>query len=238
MIEEQGGPRRRSWAAIVVRLTIVGLVLVGCADGGLSETAPEDSVSVPVAVSPTTQPEVATAPSWPSTTPAASPKPTVFVPYPVGTRTGVMAVDDVLDLVDSHDAAALAQRVAFQQVACTDESGALPCPPGLAVGSVVGGLSEGACEQRFVLETDRGMAAQALEALASIDWQLLAVWREVRVPGLISDGDYGVAVWNPDRLVQVFYIDTAGGVTANYWGGGDWPPVQLSYVSAFLLDLK
>jgi hypothetical protein len=82
------------------------------------------------------------------------------------------------------------------------------------------------------------MAAHALESLAPIDWQLRAVWREVRVQGFITDGDYGVSVWNPDRLVQMLYVDMAGGVTSNYWGYGAWPPVQLSCAADFLLNLK
>lgn len=103
----------------------VGLMLVAGGSGGPSAEPVTTSTTGAVVDTPT-------ATATPTRTVAPpSPTPSVFGPYPLGTRTGDPVIDAVLAAVEAGDAGALLNLIHYAPVPCANPQGsAAPAPPG------------------------------------------------------------------------------------------------------------
>jgi hypothetical protein len=230
----------KKWLGLAALLG--GITFASAACGG--DDAPAATATFPATA--TAPPTSTTAPEPTATArPTATPPPPTATPpvsvpgYPADKRTGVPAIDKVVEAILSGDPAKAGPLLVFTPVACVakqDGIGAPPlCPAGVAEGTIVDAFAVGSCEGGF---TVRGDEAGLIQNLAGPGHRLYAAW-EVE----LRDGTPGYAVLfgaPGQNAVPVFahtaYVSAAGIVTANF-GCGASPKDRLAFlkITKFLL---
>ncbi len=193
-------------------LAVAALVLLAACRGEVAPGPPSPTPSPSPSVVATVSPDpthVAT--SVPSPTPTATPALTISeatnAVYPPGTRTGLPLVDAVIDAVIEGDAAALAATAEFTPYPCGARQGYdnVPCPGGVADGTLVDATWSGGCDAGFA-------GAEDLEA------SLQYVRRGLRLFGVYEAGD------DYPFLPGAAYIVVLAGTPSERWiiGAGGW----------------
>lgn len=159
--------------------------------------------------------------------------------YPEDVRTGLPAVDRVIEALAQNDGDRLYGLIKMSRVACTTRpsgTGELPCPPGTPDGTRLAVFPTGSCEPNFVPEGDllRGLfhdwAAQATA--------VYAVYRDKPAqPGDAAAG-YAIVVAEPKEpfRARAMVLDAKGAIVQVYSCAG--PTNMLPSGADFVLPPK
>lgn len=143
-------------AVVAATVLIIGVLRDGTGSGEVPDSS---ATSTPVPSSPASEP--------------------LF--YPLGTRTGIVAIDGVLEALEAQDGPALISRLEFFSRPCTGPAGAgtVPCPSGAQVGAQVSVVGWTAAEGIFVQEGDlegiNGLILRLTDPRARMDPRMYAV---------------------------------------------------------------
>lgn len=174
----------------------------------------------------------------PTETPAATSAPTEQAEfYPLGTRTGVAFVDDVISAVERKDEAKLRELMRFYKLPCEEERPTAPslpvrCLPGEPRGTPHTGIFVIGIEAAFNLEGGEQTPLFAAAFLRDVDPRLYGVTREFPYESLGIPGEFFILFASGDGLL----VDERG-VTAFLLSPAAVPEV-ISRNGPFLLPPK
>ena len=142
-------------------------------------------------------------------------------PHPFDRRSGIPAVDRVLDLVMSRDLDGLRVLAALSAVPCTTEDPGPSCPEGTSSGTRMQVFSTARCHGIFYTDPARIDAEFDLFGQPWGDGPPgapgpFAVYR-------LDDGRYGIALAFEDGQGRVIHVDRDGGIVHLFDGCGATP---------------